>query len=137
MINGRRYSIPGDWGIADEDGTLTLLGRGNHCINTGGEKVFPEEVEEALKSHTDIHDALVFGVSDDHWGQRITALVSKDPGSDLSGDRLIDHVKSVLADYKAPKSVIFTANVPRQPSGKADYAAAKDLAIKHQRGEEF
>jgi acyl-CoA synthetase (AMP-forming)/AMP-acid ligase II len=123
---GRRYTMPGDWATMEADGTLTLLGRGSQCINTGGEKVFPEEVEEALKTHSAVEDALVFGVKDETWGQAVTAVVeTRGPVGDAD---LIAHVRQHLAAYKAPKQVVQVAKVPRAPNGKADYAAARELA---------
>ena len=125
VIDGVRYSFPGDHGRVEIDGSLTLLGRGSNCINTGGEKVFPEEVEEALKSHAAVIDALVLGVDDERWGQRIEAVVSL--SAEVSDDDLIAHVKTGLSGYKAPKSIHRVELVPRAPNGKADYAAARRL----------
>jgi len=124
-IDGKRYSVAGDFARLEADGSITLLGRGSHCINTGGEKVFPEEVEEALKTHAGVDDALVFGVADPRWGQVVTAVVS---GSGADTAALIAHVRTCLAPYKVPKRVVTVATVPRAPNGKADYARAKDLA---------
>ena len=125
-IDGKRYSLPGDFAIMEEDGSFTLLGRGSQCINTAGEKVFPEEVEEALKTHPAVDDALVFGVPDEKWGQAVTAVVeARQP---VDSDTLRAHVRQSLAGYKAPKRVIIVDKVPRAPNGKADYAAAKLLA---------
>ncbi|MFN3590992.1 MAG: AMP-binding protein [Thermaurantiacus sp.] len=123
---GRRYTMPGDWAMVESDGSLTLLGRGSQCINTGGEKVFPEEVEEALKTHAAVDDALVFGVKDETWGQAVNAVV--ETVAPVSDAELIAHVKQRLAAYKAPKKVVQVAKVPRAPNGKADYAAARELA---------
>jgi len=131
VIDGQRYSVPGDWGMIDEKGNLILLGRGNQCINSGGEKIFPEEVEEALKRHQDVDDALVFGMADPRWGQKICAVVSG-PEQDATA-LLISHVKSELADYKAPKQIYIVDTVPRQPSGKADYEKAKEIAAQKER----
>ncbi len=124
-IGGKRYSVAGDWGTVEADGSITLLGRGSHCINTGGEKVFPEEVEEALKTHAGVDDALVFGVADTRWGQAVTAVVA---GAGAAEADLIAHVRATLAPYKAPKRIVRVAAVPRAPNGKADYAAARALA---------
>ena len=124
-IGGTTYSVAGDWATVDADGQVVLLGRGSHCINTGGEKVFPEEVEEALKTHAAVDDALVFGVADARWGEAVTAVVA---GSVASEADLIAHVRTLLAPYKAPKRVIYVSEVPRAPNGKADYVRAKDLA---------
>ena len=125
-IDGVRYTFPGDMATVRDDGSILLLGRGSHCINTGGEKVFPEEVEEALKTHPAVRDALVFGVDDDRWGQRIEAVVAVDTPVDT--DELRDHVRSSLAAFKAPKRIVVVDDVPRAPNGKADYAAARELA---------
>ncbi len=124
-IAGKRYSVAGDFARLEADGSITLLGRGSHCINTGGEKVFPEEVEEALKTHPGVDDALVFGVADDRWGQAVTAVVSP-PGS--SEAELLVHLRTCLAPYKAPKRIVAVTEVPRAPNGKADYARARELA---------
>jgi len=125
-FEGRRYTMPGDWATVEADGSLTLLGRGSQCINTGGEKVFPEEVEEALKTHPAVEDALVFGVPDETWGQAVTAVV--ETVRPVEEAELIAHVKDRLAHYKAPKRVVRVARVPRAPNGKPDYAAARRLA---------
>lgn len=121
-----RYSLPGDWALLEADGTMTLLGRGSQCINTAGEKVFPEEVEEALKTHPAIDDALVFGIADEQWGQAVTAVV--EAHAPVDGNELRAHVRAALAGYKTPKRVIIVDKVPRAPNGKADYAAAKLMA---------
>ena len=125
-VGGRRFTMPGDWGVLEADGTLTLLGRGSQCINSGGEKIFPEEVEEALKTHAAVEDALVFGVKDEKWGQAVTAVV--ETLSSAAEADLIAHVKANLAAYKAPKRVVVVPKVPRAPNGKADYEAARALA---------
>jgi fatty-acyl-CoA synthase len=125
-LEGRRYTMPGDFGVMDADGAILLLGRGSQCINSGGEKIFPEEVEEALKTHPAVEDALVFGVKDEKWGQAVTAVV--EAHAPVSEAELIAHVKVALAAYKAPKHVILVARCPRGPNGKADYEAARKLA---------
>ncbi len=125
-VDGVRYSMPGDWAIVEADGSFTLLGRGSQCINTAGEKVFPEEVEEALKTHPAVDDALVFGVADDKWGQAVTAVVEAHDA--VEPEALRAHVRGTLAGYKTPKRVIIVTKVPRAPNGKADYAAAKLMA---------
>lgn len=124
-IDGKRYSIPGDFAIIEADGSFTLLGRGSQCINTGGEKVFPEEVEETLKTHPAIDDALVFGLPDEKWGQCVTAVV--EAHAPVDGEELRAHVRQHLAGYKTPKTVHIVKKVPRAPNGKADYAAAKAM----------
>ena len=128
VIDGVRYSIPGDWCIVEADGTLTLLGRGNACINTAGEKVFPEEVEEALKTHPSIEDALVVGLPDEKWGQAVTAVVELAPGRTFDEAGLKAHVRKTLAGYKTPKRVFVANRSLRASNGKADYAAAKACA---------
>jgi fatty-acyl-CoA synthase len=128
VIDGVRYSIPGDWCIVEADGTLTLLGRGNACINTAGEKVFPEEVEEALKTHPSVEDALVVGVADDKWGQAVTAVVELAPGHDLDEAALKAHVRKSLAGYKTPKRIVVADGPMRASNGKADYPAARAMA---------
>ena len=128
VIDGVRYSIPGDWCIVEADGSLTLLGRGSACINTAGEKVFPEEVEEALKTHNSVEDALVIGLPDDKWGQSVTGVVILSEGHSLDEDGLRAHVRKALAGYKTPKRVFATTQVIRASNGKADYPTAKAIA---------
>ncbi len=128
-IGGVRYSIPGDWCLVEPDGTLTLIGRGSACINTAGEKVFPEEVEEALKTHPSVEDALVVGVPDEKWGQAVTAVIRLNPGHGFNEVDLRDHVKTRLAPYKAPKRVFVGEGVNmRAPNGKADYKSVSAFA---------
>lgn len=121
VIDGTRWSIPGDWASVEVDGTVRLLGRGSQCINTGGEKVYPEEVEEVLKLHPSVADAAVVGVPDERFGQAITALVEALPGQAVDEAALIAHVKSRLASYKAPKRVLPIQSVGRAGNGKLDY----------------
>jgi fatty-acyl-CoA synthase len=128
-IDGVRYSIPGDWCTVAEDGTLTLLGRGSVCINTAGEKVYPEEVEEALKTHPDVEDALVVGVDDDRWGQAVTGVVQLRDGAAMDEDALRGHVRGSLAGYKTPKRVLGVEKMFRAPNGKADYKGATEWAL--------
>ena len=127
-ISGVRYSIPGDWCIVEADGTLTLLGRGSACINTAGEKVFPEEVEEALKTHPSVDDALVVGLPDEKWGQAVTGVVRLSEGASLDEEALRAHVRKSLAGYKTPKRVVSTDHSIRASNGKADYATARKIA---------
>jgi fatty-acyl-CoA synthase len=124
-IDGERYSIPGDWAQVEADGTLTLLGRGSVCINTGGEKVFPEEVEEVLKTHPSVLDAVCVGVPDEKFGEAITAMVEARDGAAIDEADVIAHVKSKLAAYKAPKRVLEVATIGRAPNGKVDYKRLK------------
>jgi fatty-acyl-CoA synthase len=129
-FDGVRYSIPGDWGTIGADGILTLFGRGSQCINTGGEKVFPEEVEETLKLHPSVEDALVFGLPDERFGQRIAAVVSLAPGVDPSSvepKAIVDGVRDRLSSYKLPRDVAIVGAVPRAANGKADYPRAREL----------
>jgi 3-oxocholest-4-en-26-oate---CoA ligase len=127
-FEGKRYSVPGDYATVEADGTLTLLGRGSVCINTGGEKVFPEEVEEALKTHEAVVDAVAVGVPDEKFGEAITAVVELASGVDLDEAAVIDHVKSKLAHYKAPKRVLSIDSIGRAPNGKVDYKRLKGWA---------
>jgi fatty-acyl-CoA synthase len=127
-IDGKRYSIPGDYAVVEADGRLTLLGRGSNCINTAGEKVFPEEVEEALKTHPAIEDALVLGVPDEKWGQAVTGVVTLVNGSKFDEEQLRLHVRSRLAGYKTPKRILIAGVNLRAPNGKADYKAVGEFA---------
>ncbi|WCO66133.1 acyl-CoA synthetase [Iamia majanohamensis] len=126
-VDGRRLSVPGDLARLEEDGTMTLLGRGSQCINTGGEKVFPEEVESALKAHPDVFDALVIGVADERWGQAVAAVVAPRTGTSPTADDLTEHCRSRIAGYKVPRRVHLVDEVPRQPSGKPDYTRARTV----------
>ena len=127
-INGRRWSIPGDWATIEKNGSITLLGRGSECINTGGEKVFPEEVEEALKINPLVVDCNVVGLPDERWGEAVTALVEVRKGETLREAELLKDVKERLAGYKVPKSVIFVEKLKRGPNGKSDYRWARKKA---------
>ena len=127
-IDGQRYSFPGDFATVDKDGKVKLLGRGSMCVNTMGEKVYPEEVEEAIKTHPAIYDCLVAGVKDPKFGERVTAVVSVRPGMSADESDVIEHVRSRLAGYKKPKNVFFVDVVKRAINGKADYKWAKAKA---------
>jgi len=129
VIEGVRWSIPGDWAEVNTDGTLKLLGRGSVCINTGGEKVFPEEVEEALKRHATVRDAVVVGVPDARFGERICAVVEPEAGAETTLAELSQHVHSQLAGYKAPRELVVVESIGRAPNGKVDYKAIKDRAL--------
>ena len=129
VIDGQRYSIPGDYATVEADGSVTLLGRGSQCINTGGEKVYPEEVEECLKLHPTVADAAVVGVPDEKWGEAITALVEPHAGDEIDGPALIAHVKAHLAAYKAPKRIVVVGTVGRAANGKLDYKQLRASAI--------
>ena len=127
-IDGVRYSFPGDMGMVGADGSLILLGRGSQVINSGGEKIFPEEVEEAVKRVEGVQDCLVVGIDDDKFGQAVTAVASLAEGATVTEAEVIAGVKHDLAAFKAPKRVVFVATVPRAPNGKADYKTTKQLA---------
>lgn len=127
-IAGVRYAMPGDYCTVDANGTITLLGRGSGCINTAGEKVYPEEVEEALKQHPDVEDALVVGLADEKWGQAVTAVVELRAGADFDEDALRAQVRARLAGYKTPKRVFAVDRMFRAPNGKADYKSARRFA---------
>jgi 3-oxocholest-4-en-26-oate---CoA ligase len=129
MVDGDRYSIPGDYARVAADGTLILLGRGSVCINTGGEKVFPEEVEEALKLHPTVTDAVVVGIPDDRFGESVTAVVTLRDGETLDERGLIDHVKEHIAGYKAPKRVLQIDTIGRAANGKVDYVRLRRFAL--------
>ncbi|MFI6769114.1 acyl-CoA synthetase [Streptomyces sp. NPDC050355] len=127
--HGDRWVLLGDMATVDEQGIVTVLGRGSQCINSGGEKVYPEEVEQALKAHPQVYDALVAGVPDERWGNRVAAVVQLREGAgtlDLEGIQA--HCRSRLAGYKIPRAVVFTDRIQRSPSGKADYRWAKAVA---------
>ncbi|GAA2348169.1 acyl-CoA synthetase [Streptomyces cuspidosporus] len=127
--DGERWVLLGDMGTVDEDGVITVLGRGSQCINTGGEKVYPEEVEQALKAHPDVYDALVAGVPDERWGSRVAAVVQPRQGADrLTAEAVRAHCRTRLAGYKIPRTVVFSDHIQRSPSGKADYRWARDVA---------
>ena len=127
-INGTRYSFPGDYAKFASDGTITLLGRGSNCINSAGEKIYPEEVEEALKKNDDIFDCLVVGMPDEKFGQKIVAVVSTVDNKELDQLQLIEDARKTIAGYKLPKAIIFTNEVQRAPNGKANYKWAKSFA---------
>lgn len=124
-VDGVRWVLPGDLATIEADGRITVLGRGTYCINSGGEKVFPEEVEEILKGHPDVYDALVVGIEDERWMQRVAAVVSPRAAKKPSLQELQDHCRKSLAGYKVPRTLRLVETVLRLPSGKPDYAWAK------------
>jgi 3-oxocholest-4-en-26-oate---CoA ligase len=126
--DGVRWVLPGDMATVEEDGTVVLLGRGSGSINTGGEKVFPEEVEAVLKGHPAIYDALVVGVPDDRWGERVAAVVQTRAGTEVTIDDLQAHARSELAGYKVPRDLVLVDEIQRGPNGKPDYGWAKQHA---------
>jgi fatty-acyl-CoA synthase len=134
VVDGVRYSLPGDFATIDVDGTITLLGRGSLSINTAGEKVFPEEVEEVLKTHPSVRDALVVGIPHDRFGQAVTAVVETETGVDFDEDAVIAHVKARLARYKAPRSILVVGSLGRAANGKVDYRFWTDRAVSESRG---
>jgi fatty-acyl-CoA synthase len=125
VIDGVRYSVPGDYAEVSADGSIHLLGRGSVVINTGGEKVYPEEVEEAIKTIDGVADAVVVGIPDERFGEEIVAVVEPSVGADLdllAPDLVIEHVRGRLAGYKAPRRVHLVSTIGRSPAGKVDYA---------------
>ena len=127
-VNGIRYSFPGDYATINDDGSINLLGRGSNCINTAGEKVYPEEVEEAIKKHPQIYDCLVVGLKDDKFGQKVVALASLESQGEIEEGELIDFTREQLSGYKLPKQILFVKEVMRAPNGKANYKWAKEEA---------
>jgi len=126
VINGVRYAIPGDYATVEQDGTVTLLGRGSQSINSGGEKIYPEEVEAALKGHPDVFDALVVGVPDERYGQCVAAVVQPRSGTRPTLAELDRFVRSEIAGYKVPRKLWYVDEIKRAPAGKPDYRWAKE-----------
>lgn len=134
--DGNRYVIPGDMAIWHEDGTITLLGRGSNCINSGGEKIFPEEVEGALKGHPDVFDALVVATPDDRFGSCVTGVVAlREGASEPDLDSLQEACSKQIARYKLPRRVYFMKDIARAPSGKPNYKWAKEVAMQRYEAE--
>ena len=127
-VDGIRYSFPGDYAKLEADGTITLLGRGSNCINSAGEKIYPEEVEEALKKDALVFDCLVVGMPDEKFGQKIVAVVSTVNNQQINEAELIENTRKSIAGYKLPKTILFTDEVQRAPNGKANYKWAKTFA---------
>jgi acyl-CoA synthetase (AMP-forming)/AMP-acid ligase II len=128
--DGKRWSLTGDMGTVANDGSITLLGRGSISINTGGEKVYPEEVEAVLRRNDAVYDVIVVGTPDERWGQRVVAVVQATPGTEPTEEDLRAQARRSLAGFKVPKQVIFVDNVVRSPTGKADYRWAADVAAR-------
>ena len=128
-IDGERYSVPGDYARIEADKRVTLLGRGSNCINTGGEKVFPEEVEMAIKAHPAVYDVLVVGVPDERYGQSVTAVIQPREEAQVELDDLRDFLRTSLSGYKLPRAMTLVAEIPRNATGKAQYPKAKELAL--------
>ena len=129
-FDGQRWVIPGDFAQIEDDGQITLLGRGSVCINSGGEKIYPEEVEAALKQHPAVFDATVVGTPNARWGEQVTALVQLREGTSTTVDEIVAFSRTLVADYKSPKAVLFVDQVVRTPVGKADYQWAKAEALR-------
>jgi acyl-CoA synthetase (AMP-forming)/AMP-acid ligase II len=127
VIDGVRWVMQGDLATVNADGTVTVFGRGAVCINSGGEKIFPEEVEAALKSHANVFDAVVVGTPDERWGERVTAVISPRDGEPRLED-LVQHCESRIARYKLPRALVVVSEIKRSPSGKPDYAWARKVA---------
>ncbi len=127
--DGTRYSIPGDFAQLEQDGSITLIGRGSVCINSGGEKIFPEEVENALKAHPEVFDAVVVGVPDDRWGERVAAVIQPRVGTRPSLESIQEHCRQHVAGYKVPRQLTLVASMVRSPAGKSDYRWAKNQAV--------
>jgi acyl-CoA synthetase (AMP-forming)/AMP-acid ligase II len=125
--DGIRYVMPGDAATLEADGSITLLGRGSGCINSGGEKIFPEEVESAVKSHPEIYDAIVVGVPDERWGSRVAAVAQARGETRPSLEEIQKHCRGHIAGYKVPRELHWVDHVERSPSGKPDYRWAKSV----------
>jgi fatty-acyl-CoA synthase len=128
-IDGKRYSVPGDWAVVAADGSVTLLGRGSACINTGGEKVYPDEVEKVICVLPGVADAVVVGIPHERFGQAVVAVVQPDDGAVLTADAVITHSKSKLASYKAPREVVFVDAMGRGPTGKIDLTMLRQRVL--------
>jgi acyl-CoA synthetase (AMP-forming)/AMP-acid ligase II len=124
--DGTRWLMTGDLATVDVDGTVNVFGRGSQCINTGGEKVFPEEVEAVLKGHAGVFDAVVTGVPDERWGSRVAAVIEPRPGVEVTAEELDEHCRRLLSGYKVPRSYAFVSEMVRSPAGKADYRWARE-----------
>jgi fatty-acyl-CoA synthase len=127
VMDGEQYAVPGDLGRIEPDGTVTLIGRGTSVINTGGEKVYPAEVEEVLGELKGVEECLVMGVPDERFGQIVAALVRREADTELGAGDLTAAARQFLAGYKVPRLVVFVDQVPRAPNGKVDYPAARAL----------
>ncbi len=126
--DGVRYAVPGDSALLEPDGSITMLGRGSGCINSGGEKIFPEEVESACKNHAQIYDCVVVGVTDERWGARVVAVIESRDTVELSLESVQEECRKHIARYKVPREIHFVEKIQRAPSGKPDYRWAKTIA---------
>jgi acyl-CoA synthetase (AMP-forming)/AMP-acid ligase II len=128
IVRGKRYVMPGDFATVEEDGSITLLGRGSIVINSGGEKIFPEEVESAVRSHPDVMDAIVCGAPDERWGQTVAAIIQPRVGHEApSLESIQEHCRSSIAGYKLPRRLHVVDAIERSPSGKPDYTWATSI----------
>ena len=127
-VDGVRYAVPGDWARHLDNGTIELLGRDSVTINSGGEKIFAEEVEMALASHPSVADVVVAGTPSERWGQEVVAVVALVDGAEPDAEALIDHAATTLARYKLPRAIVFRPLIERSPAGKADYRWAREQA---------
>ena len=121
--------MPGDFARIEDDDKVTLLGRGSNCINTGGEKVYPEEVEMAIKGHPAVYDVLVVGVPDEKYGQSVTAVIQPREDAEVELEELRDFLRASLSGYKLPRAMTLVEEIPRNATGKAQYPKAKELAL--------
>jgi len=128
QLEGRRWAVPGDYATVEADGSIVVMGRGSVCINSGGEKIYPEEVEGALKSHPAVFDALVVGVPDERWGSRVAAIIQPRPGQRPTLEELAAHCRRRIASFKVPRELHLVEQIRRSPSGKPDYPWAKHVA---------
>ena len=128
-IDGKRYSVPGDFARIEEGGKVTLLGRGSNCVNTGGEKVYPEEVEMAIKGHPGVYDCLVVGIPDEKFGQSVAVVVQPREGHTVELEELRDYLRAHLSGYKLPRSLTLVPEIPRNATGKAQYPRAKEMIL--------
>ena len=129
VVEGTRYAVPGDHARLKADGTIVVLGRGSVSINSGGEKIYAEEVEEVLRRHPDVYDAVVVGTPDERFGEQVTAVVQPRAGQDVAAADLVEFAGKFLARYKLPKTTVLVAEMVRSPSGKPDYRWAKARAM--------
>jgi 3-oxocholest-4-en-26-oate---CoA ligase len=134
-IEGNRYSVPGDFARIEEGGKVTLLGRGSNCVNTGGEKVYPEEVEMAIKGHPAVYDCLVVGIPDEKYGQAVAAVVQTREGQTVELEELREFLRASLSGYKLPRAMTLVPEIPRNATGKAQYPRAKELLVAAQGGD--
>ena len=129
MPSRSQISVPGDFARIEEGNRVTLLGRGSNCVNTGGEKVYPEEVEMAIKRHPAVYDVLVVGIPDEKYGQAVAAVIQPREGQQVELEELRDFLREFLSGYKLPRAITFVPEIPRNATGKAQYPKAKELLL--------